>query len=209
VHQSICDLIARKLRLLGFLEVVGIYRDTAAALRDSRHTLPEIVILDTELNGNALIETLSAFRQISPTSKLVLFTAVFLKPDLVASLPPDSIYIANKHDNAAKLLEVIWKASKLPGMPDFSLQHSTDNPSGSNYDDEINGKIQGTLSDKEIRILTLIAMSNSTKQIASLMGISANTVSNYRAKIMYKISAKDQAGMVRYALIHGLIDPHL
>jgi DNA-binding NarL/FixJ family response regulator len=209
MHLSICDLIARKLRQVGFLEVVGIYRDTAAVLRDARHTHPGIVILDTELHGKNLAYTLNSFRQMLPDSKIVLFTAAVLKPELLASFPAGTVYVSNKHDHASQLLDVIRKASNVAGEPELPWRNHTEEPLPDDYDDKKNVKIKGTLSDNEIRILTLITLSNTTKQIANLLGISAHTVWNYRARIMYKISAKDQAGMVRYALAHGIIDPHL
>lgn len=209
MHQSICDLIARKLRSAGFIDVIGIYRDTTAALRDARHAGPDIVILDTELNGKALTDELTAVHQALPASKIVLFTAALLKPGRFEALPQGTVYIANKHDHVTQLLDITREASGMTREQHLQAPHGANIPIFSNHEEELSGKIQGTLTDKETQILTLIAMSNSTKQIANQLGISVHTVSNYRARIMYKISAKDQAGMVRYALVHGLVDPHL
>ncbi|CAN5778750.1 hypothetical protein BH10BAC3_BH10BAC3_00900 [soil metagenome] len=62
------------------------------------------------------------------------------------------------------------------------------------------------LTDREKEILKLIAQEFSTKQIAEKLFISEETVNTHRRNIMSKTSAKNMAGMVKYALQTGLID---
>ena len=46
-----------------------------------------------------------------------------------------------------------------------------------------------------------------TKQIAGLLEISAKTAEFHRARIMAKLGVHDTAGLVRYAIREGLIEP--
>ena len=44
------------------------------------------------------------------------------------------------------------------------------------------------------------------KEIGGILGISARTAETHRARIMDKLKIHDIAGLVRYALKHGLIE---
>jgi DNA-binding NarL/FixJ family response regulator len=56
-------------------------------------------------------------------------------------------------------------------------------------------------------VLQLVAEGHSTKEIARALGTSAKTVEHHRARLMERLGVRDVAGLVRYALRHGLADP--
>jgi DNA-binding CsgD family transcriptional regulator len=53
--------------------------------------------------------------------------------------------------------------------------------------------------------LQLVAEGKTTKEIASLLGISVNTAESHRTNLMEKLDIHDTAGLVRYALRNGVI----
>lgn len=53
-----------------------------------------------------------------------------------------------------------------------------------------------TLTDREQQVLRLIAEGLTTKEIASLLGRSAETISNHRKHICYKLNIHSTAGLV-------------
>ena len=61
------------------------------------------------------------------------------------------------------------------------------------------------LSDRERQVLQLVAEGKTTKEIASLLGISVNTADSHRTNLMEKLDIHDTAGLVRYALRNGVI----
>jgi RNA polymerase sigma factor (sigma-70 family) len=63
-----------------------------------------------------------------------------------------------------------------------------------------------TLSPRQREVLRLIAEGRTTKQIAQLLEISVKTVETHRAQLMERLDIHDVAGLVRYAIIVGLID---
>jgi len=64
---------------------------------------------------------------------------------------------------------------------------------------------QRPLSDRERQVLQLVAEGKTTKEIASLLGISVNTAESHRTNLMEKLDIHDTAGLVRYALRNGVI----
>ena len=58
---------------------------------------------------------------------------------------------------------------------------------------------------REIQILNCIAEGNSNKQIADILGISAQTIKNHVSSILCKLNANDRAHAVALAMRNGLI----
>lgn len=61
------------------------------------------------------------------------------------------------------------------------------------------------LTDREREVATRIALSQSTKEIAVQMGLSASTVDNHRTNLMRKLGVHDAAGVTRAAIQRGWV----
>jgi len=61
------------------------------------------------------------------------------------------------------------------------------------------------LSEREFQIMRLIVSGLSTREIATQLSLSENTVRTYRTRLFKKMGLKREADLVRYALQHGLI----
>lgn len=62
------------------------------------------------------------------------------------------------------------------------------------------------LSDREFQVLRLLASGKTVTDIGNDLLLSIKTVSTHKANLMHKLSLKNQAELVRYAMRHGLID---
>jgi DNA-binding NarL/FixJ family response regulator len=63
------------------------------------------------------------------------------------------------------------------------------------------------LSAREHQVLQLVGEGKSTKEVAKHLGVSVKTVESHRAKLMRKLDLHETAGLVRYAIRRGLIQP--
>jgi DNA-binding NarL/FixJ family response regulator len=63
------------------------------------------------------------------------------------------------------------------------------------------------LTPRELEIVTLIAESRTSKDIAQLLVISEKTVERHRANILEKLELRDRVELTRYAIRRGLIAP--
>jgi DNA-binding NarL/FixJ family response regulator len=66
-------------------------------------------------------------------------------------------------------------------------------------------EITTPLTPKEIQILTHVAEGNSNKRIASILGISEQTIKNHVSAILRKLNANDRAHAVFLAIRNGWI----
>lgn len=63
------------------------------------------------------------------------------------------------------------------------------------------------LTPREREVLQSVAEGKTTKEIAVLLGISVKTADSHRTNIMEKLDIHQTAGLVRYAIRRGLIQP--
>jgi DNA-binding NarL/FixJ family response regulator len=61
------------------------------------------------------------------------------------------------------------------------------------------------LTRRELEILRLIAMGNTTKDIAAKLNISVKTADNHRSNLMRKLNLHNAASLTRFAMEQGLI----
>lgn len=61
------------------------------------------------------------------------------------------------------------------------------------------------LTRREVDVLCLLAMGNTNRQAADLLGLSVRTVENHRAALMDKLGAASRVEIVTYAAFHNFI----
>jgi DNA-binding NarL/FixJ family response regulator len=63
------------------------------------------------------------------------------------------------------------------------------------------------LSTRELQVLKLVVEGKTSKEIAAIVGVKPGSIDTYRSRIMAKLEINDVAGLVRFAIRHGLIQP--
>jgi DNA-binding NarL/FixJ family response regulator len=60
------------------------------------------------------------------------------------------------------------------------------------------------LTTRELEVLQLIVLGKSNREIAAVLGVSANTVNVHRANLMQTLNLHNTAELVVYAIRNGL-----
>jgi two-component system response regulator NreC len=63
------------------------------------------------------------------------------------------------------------------------------------------------LTSRERQVLQLVGEGKSSKEVATLLGISLKTAESHRSRLMQKLDIHETASLVRYAIRRGLIQP--
>jgi two-component system response regulator NreC len=63
------------------------------------------------------------------------------------------------------------------------------------------------LTPRERQVLQLVAEGKTTKEIAQTLGLSVKTADSHRTRLMQKLDIHETAGLVRYAIRSGLVQP--
>jgi DNA-binding CsgD family transcriptional regulator len=62
------------------------------------------------------------------------------------------------------------------------------------------------LTRRERQVIELIAKENSNVQIAQILNLSVGTINSYRKNLLKKLNVKNTAGLIRFAMNHGILN---
>lgn len=197
VRQGLRALLERE----GF-DVVGEASNGQEAVRLASETQPDIAVLDLTM---PLMNGLEAGREIQKTLKntrAVLLTMHTEEHQIAAALRAGIRAYVLKTQAAEDLVQAIRAVSRhqiylSPGVSQLVL------------DAYLSGQQAPAdpLAPRERQVLQLVAEGKTSKEIAVLLGLTVKTAESYRTRVMEKLNIHDTAGLVRYAIRHGLIQP--
>ena len=200
-HQIVRQGLKALLEREGFA-VVAEVADGQEAIRAARERCPDVAVLDF---GMPLLNGLGAAQQIlhaCPRAKAILLTMHTEDHYVLEALQAGVKGYVVKTQASADLIRAIHEV--LRGMMYLSPGVSQAVVQAYLAKSELP---PDPLTAREREVLQLVAEGKSTKEIAQLLGISFKTAESHRTRIMKKTSIHETAGLVRYAVRRGLIQP--
>lgn len=182
--------------------VVGEAEDGREATRLAQELQPDVAILDLTM---PLLNGLDATREIAKISrrtKTILLTVHTADQYVLQGLHAGVRGYVLKSQATADLIQAIHEVMRgarylSPGISEAVVQAYM-------------GKTEVSsdpLTTREREVLQLIAEGKTTKEIAALLGVSVKTIESHRARLMEKLDIRQTAGLVRYAIRRGLVQP--
>jgi DNA-binding NarL/FixJ family response regulator len=197
VRQGLKSLIERD----GF-QVVGEASDGQEALRQVELLQPDIVVMDISMptfNGlNATWELQRSF----PNTKTILLTQHDEDQYVSEALEAGVKGYVLKSQAATDLLQAIKQVSH----GQVYLSPGVSRAVAESYQSK-SEKSRARLTLREKQVLQLIAEGKSTKDIASVLGISVKTAESHRTRLMQKLDIHETASLVLYAVRKGIVQP--
>jgi len=197
VRQGLKFMLARE----GFA-VVAEAADGREALRQSEGTHPEVVVLDLAMPGLNGIDTAREIMRVSPGTKTIILTQHTEEPYILEALRAGVHGYVLKSQAVSDMIQAIRDVHR--GR--LYLSPAISNVVVGAYRER--GELpRDPLTPREREVLQLIAEGKSTKQVAEVLGITVKTAESHRSRIMSKLEIHEKAGLVRYAIKQGLIQP--
>jgi DNA-binding NarL/FixJ family response regulator len=197
VRQGVRALLERE----GFAPVAEA-ADGHDALQQARTLRPDIAVLDFAMPGYSGVEVANQLLKLSPQTRSILLT-----------MHSESRYVLNamragvkgyvlKTQAGQELVQAIREVGRggiylSPGISETVVDaylHRQEPPSN-------------PLTARERQVLQLVAEGKTTKEIAGLLDVSVKSAESYRTRIMQKLEIHHTAGLVRYAIREGLLQP--
>jgi len=205
VRKGLCALIRER---PGW-KVAAEARDGREAVEITKQLNPEVTILDI---GMPVLNGLDAARQILKSgsrTKVLLLTSHCTDLLIQRALEVGVRAYLLKSDRELDLVSAVealryGKTFFTPVVTQMVLNGfmgKLQKKTGEDVQDE-----DMRLTDRQREIVQLISEGNSSKEIASVLGISVKTADTHRSDIMHKLDCHSVAGLVRYAIRNHIID---
>ena len=193
-------------------QIIAEVADGAEALEKARAVKPQVLLLDVNLpgmNGQQITHELTTERV--PT-RVILMTAYDDGEQMLHAAIAGAAGYCTKDIQPDHLTALIFQvaegnyvmADEVMSEKNFAhwLERQLDSARRS-YSEP--GSPFHPLSDREMEVLTLVVEGKSNKEIASLLGISHQTVKNHITSILRKFGVEDRTQAVVYALKRGWV----
>lgn len=183
-------------------QIVGEAGDGREAVLKAQQLKPDVAILDLALPLLNGIDAAKQIRHASPGTRPILLTMFAERHQVLAALRAGITGYLLK-TRAVEDLEHAIREVCQGGV-------YVSNGIGRDVLEEYMARAEvrsDPLTPREREVVQLVAEGKTTKEIASLLGISVKTADSHRSKIMEKLDIHEAAGLVRYAIRQGLIQP--
>jgi DNA-binding NarL/FixJ family response regulator len=181
------------------LEVVGEASDGQTAVRLARELRPDVAVLDLMMPLMNGVDAGREILQVCLGTLPVLLVSSATEEQLLEAMRAGIRGCVLKSHDASELVRAIGEVRR--GGVYLSSSHSrtiVDAYLGGG------GLPHDRLTPRERQVLQLVSEGKSTKEVAHLLYISVKTVESHRGRIMDKLEIRETAGLVRYAIRHGL-----
>lgn len=197
VRQGLRALLERE-----NFDVVAEASDGREATRLACELLPDVAILDLgmpDLNG---IDATRAIRKECPAVRTIALTMHTEDQYVLAALDAGFRGYVLKSQAASQLVRAIREVCRGEIYLSPTISRVL-------VDAYLGRKPvpEDPLTQREREVLQLVAEGKTTKQIGKILGVSPKTAESHRTRIMRKLEIHDTAGLVRYAIRRGVIQP--
>jgi two-component system, NarL family, response regulator NreC len=187
------------------IEVLGTATNGREAIRLVDKYDPDIAVIDIsmpELNG---IEAIQQMLPRHPHLKIVVLSIHETKPYVFRALKAGARGYLIKETAGVEVVEAVRAVYRGETYLSQRISDLLTVVSFQKLESPYEVSPLEKLSPREREILQLVAEGNTSQQIAEHLSISSKTVDTYRSRLMHKIGVDDVAGLVRFAIQHGVI----
>ncbi len=199
-HALVRDGIVAILQAAADIEIVGTAADGRVALEQIVALGPDVAILDLSMPE---IDGISLTRQI------------------LAARPKTAVVILSMHSSAQHVFQALEAGARSYLLKESAGREIAETVRAVHLGRRhLGGRIaeivaEGissrrstspieSLSNREREILKLVADGLSSAEIGRRLSLSPKTVDTYRSRLMQKLQISDLAGLIKFAILHGL-----
>ena len=178
-------------------EIVGGGSTGQEAVDVCLKTQPDLLLLDMMLPGLNGVEVLRRLQPKLPRMRTLFFSASSRTPLIEEAMDLGVGGFVGKTRPWTTVLEAVNLVASGGKYFDPSIAHLACRAPRESAAEK--------LTAREREVAQLIAEGHSTKEIASLLGVSAKTIDKHRTSMMEKLRIHDAVAVTRYAINAGLV----
>ncbi len=182
------------------IEVVGEAADGSRLLEEVERLQPDLLIMDAEMPSHQPALAVKRLRECCPNVKTLVLSAHNKRSYVVELFKAGVAGYVLKDDAADALLKAIhkvmageeWISPRVTALLIESLRHKEDSA-------------VTELTDRELEVLTLLALGKTNQAIADELYLSAHTVRTHLYHIFEKLGVETRVEAAVFAISQGLV----
>ncbi|MDD1964324.1 response regulator [Pseudomonas sp. NPDC090203] len=196
-HSLVRDGVRALLSTRPLFEVVGEAENAREALTLCEEVKPDILLVDIGLQDMNGLELTQLIRQRCPAIKILILSMYDNQEYVATSIRAGASGYVLKNAPSREIVAAIEAIAT----------------GGTFYSAEVTLKLvskkpeENELTPREVQVLVGLAKGLDNKTIARDLAISVRTVETHRLSIRRKLNIDKPAGLVKYAMEHGLLVP--
>ncbi|WP_341958279.1 response regulator transcription factor [Pseudomonas sp. RC10] len=196
-HSLVRDGVRALLATRPLFEVVGEAENAAQGLKMCEEVKPDILLVDIGLQDMNGLELTQLIRQRCPTIKILILSMYDNQEYVATSIRAGASGYVLKNAPSREIVAAIEAIAT----------------GGTFYSAEVTLKLvskktdENELTPREVQVLVGLAKGLDNKTLARDLAISVRTVETHRLSIRRKLKVDKPAGLVKYAMEHGLLLP--
>jgi DNA-binding NarL/FixJ family response regulator len=204
-HTVVRDGLRLLIETQSDMKVVSEASNGREAARQVLRTSPDVVIMDLampELNG---VEATRQIRENCPETKVIVLSMHSSSEHIFQALKAGAHGYVLKESAGMEVINAIR-------MVHSGKRYLSEKIGDQMIDEYIHnreiveiGSPLSKLSTREREILQLVVEGKSSADIGRTLFISPKTVETYRSRLMQKLGISDLAGLIKFAIQHGII----
>jgi DNA-binding NarL/FixJ family response regulator len=183
-------------------EIRGEASDGLEAVTLAERTKPDIVVLDLAMPTLNGVSAAKEIAKVSPLTRTILLTMHAEEYHVLDALRAGVKGCVSKSQASDHLLQAIrevcaggvYLSPALSGAVVQAYLTKSEPP-------------RDPLTGRERQVLQLIAEGKTTKEVAVILGVAVKTAETHRTSLMEKLDIHSTAGLVRYAIRRGFVQP--
>ncbi len=198
----------------------AVIRDGIVALLESE---PDIEVVGTAANGRQAVEEVLARapRVAILDVSMPELDGIAATRRILAARPETAVVILSMHSSAQHVFQALEAGARSYLLKETAGREIADTVRAVHLGRRhLSGRIAEivaesisrrrekspieSLSHREREILKLVADGHSSAEIGRSLALSPKTVDTYRSRLMQKLQVTDLAGLVKFAILHGL-----
>jgi len=195
-HKIVADSLSKIINeSCGDVKVEQCFYDIASCTKGLKTSLPDVLLLDIQLQDGDGIELCAKLKGKYPEMKIVMLTSFSESSIVKRALQSGADGYIMKNADINELMDGIMVVNGGKKFISKDIRSTIDNTS----EDAV------WLTNREKEILTLLADGLSTSDIAGKLSRDEETVKSHRKNILLKLGAKNVAEAVRIGIEKRLI----
>lgn len=183
-------------------EVVAEAGTAAQAIHLANQHVPDIIVMDIRLTDGSGIDACREIIKLHPQIKVIMLTSFAEDELLFNAISAGAVGYVLKQVGNDDLIRAIETISRGDAMLDPSVTGQV----LAKLRDSTRSEAFVDLSERELKVLALIAQGKTNREIASLLYLGEGTVRNYVSNILDKLGLSNRAEATAYAVRHNLED---